>query len=115
MFKLTNQEWETFKRRHNPEIFTKSMMDSWIEGIKEDLIKAETGETLDEPTTKLVNNFREELQSFQKVTVIKNPENNSLHKGLVYDTYYIRPQQVEWLEQEIIKSESSDIEKSRYG
>lgn len=115
MFKLTNQEWETFKRRHNPEVFTKAMMDSWIEGIKEDLIKAETGETLDEPTTKLVNNFREELQSFQKVTVIKNPENNSLNKGLVYDTYYIRPQQVEWLEQDITKGETQEIEKSRYG
>ena len=114
MFKLTRPEWETFKRRHNPEVFTKSMMDNWIEGIKEDLIKAETGEELDEPTTKLVTNFREELQSFQKVTVI-NSENTTLNKGLIYEEYYIRPQQVEWFENDITKSETVDIEKSRYG
>lgn len=115
MFRLTQSEWETFKRRHEPEVFTKAMMEGWIEDIKEDLIKAETGEQLDEPTTTLVNNFKEELQSFQKVTVIRNPENNSLQKGLLYDEYYIRPQQVEWLENDVTKSETVDIEKSRYG
>lgn len=115
MFRLTQSEWETFKRRHEPEVFTKAMMEGWIEDIKEDLMKAESGEQLDEPTTNLVNNFKEELQSFQKVTVIRNAEENSLSKGLIYEEYYIRPQQVEWIENDITKSETGEIEKSRYG
>lgn len=115
MFTLTQSEWETFKRRYNPEVFTKSMIDNWIEDVKEELIKSESGDKLDEPTENLVKGFKEELASFQKVIILSNPENNSLQKGLIRTEYFIRPQQVEWLEEEIIKGEDNEIEKSRYG
>lgn len=115
MFRLTKQEFETFKRRNDPEVFTKAQMDSWIEDVKEDFIKGEISE-LDEPTTKLVEEFKAEIGSFIHVQVIGEGL-DPLMKGLSYSEFYLRPKQVEWTEEDITKSiDGKDvIEKSRYG
>lgn len=118
MVKLTAQQFETLKRRENPEVYTTDQMNQWIESAKETLIKAEVDE-LNEIEKAEVDLFNEEFRSFIKVTVISSPEKDELSKGLKYTDYFIREQQVDWTEVDnIIKSEDGgedQIEKSREG
>lgn len=116
--KLTEAQFETLKRRENPEVYTTEQMNQWIEGLKDTLVKAEVGE-LDEVEKAEVDLFNEEFKSFTKVTVISSPKSEELIKGLRYTDFYIREQQVEWTEVDnIIKSEDGGedtIEKGREG
>jgi hypothetical protein len=115
MLRLTEQEFETFKRHNNPEVFTEQQMGAWVEAVKETLIKSEFDER-NEIEKAEVDNFRSELQSFIKVEVI-GKNHDPLTKGLSYQTFYTRPQQVEWVKTDIVKSidGKDEIEKARYG
>ena len=116
--KLSEQQFETLKRRENPEVYTAEQMGNWIEGLKETLIKGDSGEANDIEKAE-IDLFNEEFKSFVKVTVISSPKENELTKGLKYNDFYIREQQVEWTEVDnIVKSEDGaedTIEKSREG
>lgn len=113
--RLTAQEFEEFKRRKNPEVYTKEQIGHWVEACKETLMKGDAGEANDIEKAE-IDNFKAELQSFMQVKVV-GQSTDPLIKGLQYDTYFVRPQQVEWEADEIVKSEDGkeDIQKSRVG
>lgn len=113
MIRLTVDQFEEFKRHHNPEVYSEVQMNAWIEGLKDTLVKAEVDE-LDEKEKSVVDEFNAEFTSFQKIQVISSPTKDDLHKGLKYDNFYIRERQVEFTE-EIIKSEDNGLEKGRVG
>jgi hypothetical protein len=119
MLRITEQEFETFKRHNDPEVFTEAQMNSWVEAAKETLIKSEINDfdSLSDVEKAELDNFRLELQSFIKVEVI-GQHHDPLTKGLSYQTFYTRPQQVIWEEsEEIVKSEDGkdEIQKSKHG
>ena len=94
MIRITKQDFDTFKRHKDPEVFTEKQINSWILAHQETLQKAETDE-LNEIEKAEVNLFNDEFSSFMKVEVVSTSD-DILTKALQYDTYYIREQQVEW-------------------
>lgn len=115
MLRVTQKEWEDFKRHNNPEVFTEEQMGLWVEAAKETLIKSEVDELNDIEKAE-VENFKSELQSFIKVEVV-GQNSDPLIKGLSYKTFYTRPQQIIWDADEIVKSEDGkeEIQKSKGG
>lgn len=103
MIKLTQAQFEEIKRLQEPEIFTEAQMNSWVESLKDTLIKAEVDE-LDEVEKATVNEFNHEFMSFVKVQVISSPTEADLNKSLKYDNFFMREKQVAWTEEEITKS-----------
>lgn len=116
MIRLTREQFETLKRRENPEVFTSEQISNWIIDYSEMLQKAELSE-LDEVEKAAVDKFNDEFKSFTKVTVIDLPAEDSLQKGLIYTDFYIREQQIKWDDDVIIKSEDGKdiIEKAKSG
>ena len=105
MIKISKQDWERFKRDNNPEVFEAKAIDSWIENNRDLLVKAEISE-LEGIEKEAVDNFRTELSHFTKVEVM-GPNPDKLQKGLYYETFYIREQQIEW-DETIEKSEDGE-------
>ena len=107
MIRITKQEFDTFKRRKNPEVFTEKQINSWILAHQETLQKSEADELNDIEKAE-VQAFNDEFASFMKVEVV-GLSDDLLSKGLKYETFYVREQQVEW-NNEIIKSEDGKDE-----
>ena len=107
MIKLTKNQFDEIIRHQNPEVFTEAQMNSWVEGLKDTLVKAEVDE-LDEKEKALVDEFNAEFKSFVKVQVICSPEEQDLNKSLKYVNLFIRDKQVSF-------SEEDQIEKSEDG
>lgn len=108
MIKLTREQFETVKRRTNPEVFTENQISSYVINYSSLLQKSETDE-LDEFEKSQLDSFDQEMHSFIMIQVIDSPKEDSLQKGLTYTNLYIREPQVETIE-EIIKSEDKEDE-----
>lgn len=102
MIRLTQEQFETLKRRENPEVFTESQISKWIVDYTDLITKSITDE-LDEKEKALVNEFDNEFKSFTRIQVISSPKEDELQKGLKYDDFYIREQQIIW-DEPIVKS-----------
>lgn len=102
MIRLSEQQFETLKRRENPEVFTENQISSWITNYA-DLITKSTTDELDESEKALINEFDNEFKSFTRIQVISNPKPGELQKSLKYDEFYIREQQIIW-DDPIVKS-----------
>jgi len=111
MIRVSKKDFDLFVRDNNPEVFNQEAMSNWISDIKETLQKSELDE-LNDIEKGEIDNFKEELNSFTPVEVIA-PNEDPLQKGLKYETFFIREQQVEW--DKVEKSLDNDIEKSRSG
>jgi len=106
MIQLTEQQFETLKRRENPEVLSEEQISNWILDAAEKLQKADLGEA-DAIEKAEVEEFNNEFKSFTKIQVISSPKEGELNKGLRYDNFYIRERQVEWSE-EIQKGEDGE-------
>jgi len=107
MIRITKQEFDTFKRRKDPEVFTEAQINSWVLAHQETIQKSEVDELNDIEKAE-VQAFNDEFSSFMKVEVV-GLSDDLLRKGLKYETFYVREQQVEW-NNEIIKSEDGKDE-----
>ena len=108
MIKVAKQDWDKFIRDNNPEVFTETHINQWIESNKELLQKSEANELTEEEGV-LAENFKTELNHFTRIAVM-GPHPDPLQKSLNIETFYIREQQVDW-----DKAEDGEIEKSRGG
>ena len=108
MIRVTKEEFDTFVRHKEPEVFTESVVNNWILSHQETIQKADLGDINDIEKAE-VEAFNNEFSSFMKVEVVSTSD-DLLTKGLKYDTYYIREKQIEFE-----KSEGDEIEKSRHG
>ncbi len=114
MIRITGEQFEDLKRRMNPEVFTEAQINNWVQDVSEKLQKSDLG-SADSIEKAEADQFKEEFSSFIKVQVVRPPEKDDLSKGLKYETYFLREQQIEW-ENEIQKSEDGDeIIKARAG
>jgi hypothetical protein len=111
MIRVSKKDFDLFIRDNNPEVFNQEAISNWISDIKETLQKSELDE-LNDIEKGEIDNFKEEINSFTPVEVI-SPNDDSLQKGLKYETFFIREQQVEW--DKVEKGLNDDIEKARSG
>jgi hypothetical protein len=111
MIRVSKKDFDLFVRDNNPEVFNQEAVSNWISDIKETLQKSELDE-LNDIEKGEIDNFKEEINSFTPVEVI-SPNDDPLQKGLKYETFFIREQQVEW--DKVEKGLNDDIEKSRSG
>jgi hypothetical protein len=110
MIRITKQDFDAFVRRHNPECFTEKQINQWVLANQELIQKSETDELNDIEKSE-VKRFEDEFSSFTKVEVVSASQ-DILSKGIQYDTYYIREQQIEW---DMEKGENDEIVKSSHG
>jgi hypothetical protein len=110
MIRITKQDFDAFVRRHNPECFTEKQINQWVLANQELIQKSETDELNDIEKSE-VKRFEDEFSSFTKVEVVSASQ-DILSKGIQYDTYYIREQQIEW---DMEKGENEEIIKSSHG
>jgi glutathione peroxidase-family protein len=94
MLRITRDEFNRFVKYNNPEVFTENQINSWVMNMSETLQKAETDELNDIEKSE-VQQFNDEFSSFMCIEVVGRSE-DILQKGLQYDRYYVREQQIEW-------------------
>jgi hypothetical protein len=115
MIRVTREDFESFKRHNDPEVFTQAQINVWVKGLQDLLVKAEADE-LNDIEKADVAAFNEEFNSFMQVEVV-GTSRDLLTKGLEYERFYVREKQIEW--DPIEKSEDNEggtmIEKSRSG
>ena len=102
MIRVSAQDFETFKRRRDPEVFTQKQIDNWVTGLSELIIKSDN-EELNDIEKATLDEFNAEFNSFMKVEVVKRSE-DLLSKGLEYEVFFVREKQVEWVDVDITKS-----------
>jgi hypothetical protein len=110
MIRITKQDFDTFCRRKDPEVFTEKQINSWILSQQELLQKSETDELNDIEKSE-VSAFNDEFSSFMKVEVVSTSD-DILTKSLKYDTYYVREQQIDW---DMEKGDNDELIKSSHG
>lgn len=108
MLTITQQEFdEIIKSNSNVEIFTKNLFDTYIEDNKELLIKADSGQELEEFEKSEVVELLENIRSFAVFEVFgREPHQSDIQKSI----YYIREKQIEWE-----KNNEGDLLKARAG
>ena len=108
MIRVTREDFESFKRHNDPEVFTQTQINSWVAAHQETLLKAETDE-INEIEKAEVEAFNAEFSSFIQVEVVGR-SSDLLTKSLEYERFYVREKRVEFE-----KAEGEEIEKSRRG
>jgi len=119
MIKLSQDQFEELKRVQNPEVLTQDQVSLWVINYSALIEKSisESTEGLEEIEKSAINDFDEEFKSFTSIMVIRPPKEEDLHKGLTYETLYIRERQFILDEDIITKGEDGEetIEKSKGG
>ena len=114
MLSLSHEEFQkSIVKDGGFEVYTQEQFNTWIEDNMEVLQKGEAN-TLEEFEKSEYETLKEELKSFTQVEVILPSQESQfrIEKSIMY----IRPNQVEWDEPEIIKGEDGeDIQKARGG
>lgn len=110
MIRITKENFDTFLRHKDPEVFPESVVNRWILDHQETILKSDMGDELNDIEKAEVQAFNDEFSSFIQVEVVKVAD-DLLTKGLSYERFYIRERQVEFEKAE----EGDEIEKSRHG
>ena len=108
MIRVTKQDFETFKRHKDPEVFTEATINNWILAHQETILKGDLEEVNDIEKAE-IDAFNAEFSSMMKVEVVSQSD-DLLSKGLKYETFYIRERQIEFE-----KAEGDEIQKSKHG
>jgi hypothetical protein len=110
MIRVTREDFESFKRHKDPEVFTQAQINTWVSSLQDLLVKAESDE-LNDIEKSDVEKFNEEFNSFMQIEVVGNSR-DLLTKSLEYERFFVREKQVEF---DTIEKGEDGIEKSRHG
>ena len=114
MISITKKEYEKEFIQKGYEQFTEDQFRKWIDLNSDILVKGEQGMLEDDIEKAEYEAFKEEIRSFTAVEVV---EPSPISKFRIEKSImYVRPNQVEWDEPELIKGEDGeDIQKARSG